>query len=90
MRLWTKRKRGSRQQRSTDFAGTFVKCVSLVAIFFCCWLATAETSAFRLRSAPEKEPLVPEEAGKLFQSKKVAVYVVKKGDRLTDLARRFY
>jgi peptidoglycan/xylan/chitin deacetylase (PgdA/CDA1 family) len=33
---------------------------------------------------------VPEEAGKLFQSKKVAVYVVKKGDRLTDLARRFY
>jgi peptidoglycan/xylan/chitin deacetylase (PgdA/CDA1 family) len=33
---------------------------------------------------------VPEEAGKLFKSKKVAVYVVKKGDRLTDLARRFY
>ena len=90
MRLWTKRKRGSRRQRSTDFAGTVVKCVFLVAIFFFCWLAAAETGAFRLRSAPEKEPLVPEEAGALFQSKKVAVYVVKKGDRLTDLARRFY
>jgi peptidoglycan/xylan/chitin deacetylase (PgdA/CDA1 family) len=62
----------------------------VAAIFFCCWLATAETNAFRLRSAPGKGSLVPEGAGKLFQSKKVAVYVVKKGDRLTDLARRFY
>ncbi|NIR16015.1 MAG: LysM peptidoglycan-binding domain-containing protein, partial [Desulfobacterales bacterium] len=26
----------------------------------------------------------------LYKSKKVAVYVVKKGDRLPDLARRFY
>lgn len=34
--------------------------------------------------------LVPEEAGKLYQSKEVAVYVIKKGDRLVDLARRFY
>jgi peptidoglycan/xylan/chitin deacetylase (PgdA/CDA1 family) len=90
MRLWTKGKRRIRRQRSTDFAGARVKCVVLVAIFFCCWLTAAETGAFRLWSASEKQPLVPEEAGALFQTKKVAVYVVKKGDRLTDLARLFY
>jgi peptidoglycan/xylan/chitin deacetylase (PgdA/CDA1 family) len=90
MRSWTKRKRGSRRQRSTDFAGAVVQCVSLLAIFFCCWLATPETGALRLKSASAKGSLVPEEAGKLYKSKKVAVYVVKKGDRLTDLARRFY
>jgi len=38
----------------------------------------------------EKSHLVKEKAGVLFQAERVAVYVVKKGDRLADLARRFY
>jgi peptidoglycan/xylan/chitin deacetylase (PgdA/CDA1 family) len=90
MKLLTKRKKGSRRQRITDLAGARIRYVALVVLFFCCWLAIAETSAFWLRSASAKGSLVPEEAGKLFQSKNVAAYVVKKGDRLTDLARRFY
>ena len=50
----------------------------------------AATSAFRFGTAEGKGSLIPEKGGVLFQSEKVAVYVVKKGDQLSDLARRFY
>jgi peptidoglycan/xylan/chitin deacetylase (PgdA/CDA1 family) len=50
---------------------------------------TVETSGFCL-SFSSSGFLVPEEEGAVYQFENVAVYVVKEGDRLTDLARRFY
>lgn len=50
----------------------------------------AATSGFRLGTAEGKGSLIPEKGGVFFQSENVAVYVVKKGDQLSDLARRFY
>jgi peptidoglycan/xylan/chitin deacetylase (PgdA/CDA1 family) len=60
----------------------------LVLLCFC--LTSVGASGFSLGSGKDKSSLIKEKAGALFQAEKVAVYVVKKGDRLTDLARRFY
>ena len=58
----------------------------MLALLFL-WLSPEWASSFRQE---DKHHLIPEKGGALFQSETVAVYVVKKGDRLADLARRFY
>lgn len=90
MRLWTKGRRRSRGKRKTSLRGAIVKLAAKLVIFSCCWLLAVGAGAFWLSSEAGKRPLVPEEQGALFKSGQVAVYVVKKGDRLADLARRFY
>ncbi len=89
MRFWTKERKRRRLQRSSNPVGVVARLATLLFAFSCCWLITSQAGAFRL-APPGKESLVPEEAGALFQSENVAVYVAKKGDRLTELARRFY
>jgi peptidoglycan/xylan/chitin deacetylase (PgdA/CDA1 family) len=65
------------------------RLAALLFPFICYWLITVPAVAFRLGPAGSGS-LASGQEGALFQSKNVAVYVVKQGDRLTDLARRFY
>jgi peptidoglycan/xylan/chitin deacetylase (PgdA/CDA1 family) len=90
MRLWTKEHRGSRAKRKRGSGGAIVRLATKLVIFCCCWLLAAGAGAFRLGSGAGRKPLIPEKEGALFRSEQVAVYVVKKGDRLTELAQRFY
>jgi peptidoglycan/xylan/chitin deacetylase (PgdA/CDA1 family) len=61
---------------------------ALLSLLLSCWLIPAQSTAFW---AKKKEVVsrAPGE-GRSFQSDRVVVYVVKKGDRLSDLATRFY
>jgi peptidoglycan/xylan/chitin deacetylase (PgdA/CDA1 family) len=52
-------------------------------------LAFAGTADFRF-SLAAGQSRVPEQSGTFFQSENVAVYVAKKGDTFSHLARRFY
>ncbi len=81
---WSRRRKSIKQARAT--ARTTVLLVTLL----CFWLTPEGASGFRPGSGEDKSPLIKEKGGALFQAETVAVYVVKKGDRLTDLARRFY
>ena len=59
----------------------------LMVTFLCLFLIPRGAHSFRLE---DESSLIKEKGGTLFQAEKVAVYVVKKGDHLTDLAQRFY
>jgi peptidoglycan/xylan/chitin deacetylase (PgdA/CDA1 family) len=78
-----------RRPNRGDSTGGFARLAAWLFPFFCIWLMTVETSG----SGPSFSSngiLVPEKEGAVYRSEIVAVYVVKEGDRLTDLARRFY
>jgi peptidoglycan/xylan/chitin deacetylase (PgdA/CDA1 family) len=79
----------SRRQSKSNLTGKFVRLAAGLVIFFCISLVIAEAHAFCLSPAG-KGTVRTEEQGALFQSENVAVYVVKEGDRLVELARRFY
>lgn len=67
-----------------------VRIVSLLlALFFFCF-APDGVSGFLLGSGQDNSSIIKEKCGALFRGETVAVYVVKRGDRLTDLARKFY
>ncbi|MCG6981637.1 MAG: polysaccharide deacetylase family protein, partial [Deltaproteobacteria bacterium] len=59
----------------------------LMVTFLCLFLIPRGAHSFRLE---DESSLIKEKGGTLFQAENVAVYVVKKGDHLTDLAQRFY
>ena len=90
MRLCTREQIWGIGKRKTTLEGNIIKLAGKLFIFFCCWLLVVGVSGFQLSYAEGKGALVPTEEGSLFQSEQVAVYVVKKGDRLSDLAQRFY
>ena len=81
---WSGRRKSIRQVRAAG------RIASLLVILLCLWLTPEGARGFLMGSGEDKSPLIQEKAGALFQAETVAVYVVKKGDRLTDLARRFY
>jgi len=87
MSFWTKkeaqRKNSTHHKMCTRFA-------VLLITFFCCWLTLAGTNGFRFNRAEGKKSLVPAQGGAFFQSENVAVYVAKRGDTFSNLARRFY
>lgn len=88
MRSWNKVNAKSRRQASSNLAGGIERSAAIV--FFLLWfcLVAAET-AFGQSPAGKSTSVVGDKRT-AFQTKEVAVYVVKKGDRLSDLARHFY
>lgn len=90
MRFSTKEHTWSRGLKSIKHLAAVSRLAAMLAALFSLWLIPAGTSAFRLSLAKDTRSLMPEQGGALFQSEKVAVYVVKRGDKLADLARRFY
>jgi len=90
MRFWTKKEIRRKQLKNSKHHRKLTRVAVLLAAFFCCWLTLAASSGFRLSSAAGKESLVPERSGAFFQAENVAVYVVERGDTLSNLARRFY
>ena len=81
---WSKRRKRIKQARAAG------RIAALLVALLCLWLTPEGASGFLPGSGKDQSPLIKEEGGALFQAETVAVYVVKKGDRLTDLARRFY
>ena len=81
---WSRRRKSIKQARAVG------RIAALLVALLCLWLTPEGASGFLPGSGKDQRPLVKEEGGALFQAETVAVYVVKKGDRLTDLARRFY
>ena len=79
----------SRRHSRSDFRGRFAWLSTCLFPFLCIWLITAESNAFCL-SPTSKRTLVTEREGALYKRGNVAVYVVKEGDRLSELAHRFY
>ncbi len=90
MRFWARKDTWRKQRKSIKYIGALARLAVLLVTLSSCWFISAETRGFRLGSAAGRRSLVPEQGGALFQSEKVAVYVVKKGDQVTDLARKFY
>ena len=89
MKLWIRNYSGSRRQKNRRFAQVGIRIAAVLFVSFFFWLKTAETSAFCLGPTSKVPPGQVKEAP-LFQSDTVVVYVVKEGDRLSELARRFY
>ena len=83
-RIW------KRNRKRTISGRQLARLIALLLTLLCCWLTSEGASGFRLGSVEDKSSLIKERGGALFQGQTVAVYVVKKGDRLTDLARKFY
>ena len=90
MRLWAREQILGTGKRRATLEGIIIKLASKLFSFFCCWLLVVGVSGCQLSYQAGKRSLVPREEGALFLSEEVAVYVVKKGDRLNDLALRFY
>ena len=80
----------SRSRTSIKQARAAGRIAALLVTLLCFWFIPEGASGFRPGSGQDKSLLIKEKGGALFQAETVAVYVVKKGDRLTDLARRFY
>ena len=89
MRFSTEERTWSRGRKKFNHLGG-VRLAAWLVVLLCGWFMLAATSGFLLGTAEGKGSLIPEKGGVFFQSEKVAVYVVKKGDQLSDLARRFY
>jgi peptidoglycan/xylan/chitin deacetylase (PgdA/CDA1 family) len=90
MKFSTKEHSWSRGRKSIKQARAAGRIVVLLVIFLFLWLCPEGARGFRPGSGEDKSPLIKERGGALFQAETVAVYVVKKGDRLADIARRFY
>ena len=90
MRFSTEEHTWSRRRKSIKQVGGAGRIAALLVTLLCLWLTPGGASGFRPGSGEDKSPLIKEKGGALFQAETVAVYVVKRGDRLTDLARRFY
>ncbi len=79
----------SRRHSRSDFRGRFAWLSACLFPFFCICLITAESNAFCL-SLTSKRTLATGQEGAIYQRGNIAVYVVKEGDRLSELAHRFY
>lgn len=87
MRFSTREHSRSRRGRRTKQGSGAGRIAALLVTLLCLWLTPKGVSGFLLQ---DKSLLVKEKGGALFQAERVAVYVVKRGDSLNDLARRFY
>jgi peptidoglycan/xylan/chitin deacetylase (PgdA/CDA1 family) len=90
MRFSTKELTRSKRRKRGRQARLVGRIAALFLTLLCFCLAPERASGFPAGSGKDRSSLIKEEGGELFQGETVAVYVVKKGDRLTDLARRFY
>ena len=90
MRFSTEEHNWRRKVKGTIYGWQLARFATLLVTLLCCWLIPGGASGFLSESAKDKSSLIKERGGAFFQGETVAVYVVKKGDRLTNLARRFY
>lgn len=88
MRSWNKVQLKSRRLVSSNLAGGIERFAAILFFLFCCCPMVAEI-AFG-QSLTSKSTSVVGDKRAAFQTEEVAVYVVKKGDRLSELARHFY
>jgi peptidoglycan/xylan/chitin deacetylase (PgdA/CDA1 family) len=86
MKSWNKVNAKSRRQASSSLAGGIERSAAIVFFLFC---LVAAGTAFG-QSPTGKSASVAGDKRAAFQTDKVAVYVVKKGDRPSELARHFY
>jgi peptidoglycan/xylan/chitin deacetylase (PgdA/CDA1 family) len=90
MRFSTEEHIWRRNRKRTIYGWHLARFAALLVTLLFCWLAPEGVSGFRSGRAEDRSSLVKERGGALFQGDTIAVYIVKKGDRLIDLARRFY